>query len=412
MFDEPTVRSVTQINRYISDLFEDDPDLQDVWITGEVSNMKRAASGHWYFSLKDAESQLRCVMWRSSTGHQTTIPKDGDALEVHGRIGVYEPRGEYQLYADMIRPVGVGDLYQRFEFLKRRLSDEGLFDAERKRSFPPAPQQIGVVTSPNAAAFQDVLNVLRRRYPLAEVILSPTLVQGVEAPAQIIDAIGRLNAYTDVDVIILCRGGGSIEDLWAFNDEQVARAVAASRIPIVTGVGHETDFTIVDFVSDDRAPTPSAAAELVTPDFTEIKQSLYRLIEQLGGLMLDHLLTRQNNLATLQRSLKHVSPAKTVENLRQRVDDLNGRLIRKQTDQIKLLKERLNNRAMALNAASPNAILARGYAIITRSEDGRRVISEYDAKPGMGINIRLRDGEIAARVEDKDTHGHYQRTLF
>lgn len=412
MFDQQTSHSVSELTQYIRNLFDGDLLLQDVWVKGEVSNMTQASSGHWYFTLKDSDAQLRCVMWRSATVNQTVIPENGDALEVHGKISVYEPRGEYQLYADHIRPAGVGDLYQRFERLKKKLADEGLFDAERKREFPALPHQIGVVTSPNAAAFQDILNVLRRRFPLAEVILSPTMVQGAGAPAQIVEAIGRLNAYTTVDVILLCRGGGSIEDLWAFNDEQVAYAVASSRIPIITGVGHETDFTIVDFVSDLRAPTPSAAAEMATPDIVEMKENLYLLTERLAGMMFDTILTHQNKLTDLQRTLKHVSPIRTIENLRQRVDDINGRTVRRQRDYLDLLKERLGNRIAALNAASPRAILARGYAIVSRTEDGRRVVSEYDASPGTGITIQLKDGKLYARIEDKDAHERYKRTLF
>jgi exodeoxyribonuclease VII large subunit len=404
--------TVTQATAHIRDLFDRDDVLQDVWVSGEVSNMRPASSGHWYFTLKDSNAQLRCVMWRSSAERQRVTPRDGDALEVHGKVSVYEPRGEYQLYADAIRPVGVGDLYQQFERLKAKLEAEGLFEAERKRGIPYFPHQIGVVTSPTAAAFQDILNVLARRFPLAEVILSPTMVQGDEAAPQIVRAIERLNEHTSVDVILLCRGGGSIEDLWPFNEERVARAVATSRIPVITGVGHETDFTIVDFVSDERAPTPSAAAALVTPDITEMGERLYRLDERLIGMMYDKLLALQNDLDGLQRTLKHVSPETAIRTNRQRIDDLNSRIHRQQRAFIGLLRERLQGKRSALLAASPDAILARGYAIVTRSEDGRRIVSELDARPGMGISVRLRDGEIKARVEDKDTHEQYKRTLF
>jgi len=406
------VQTVSDITRYIRDLFDGDLVLQDVWIAGEVSNMTRASSGHWYFTLKDNDAQIRCVMWRSATTRQPIMPKDGDALEAHGRVNVYEPRGEYQLYTDLVRPVGVGDLYQEFERLKAKLAAEGLFDGDRKREYPAFPRQIGVVTSPTAAAFQDVLNVLRRRYPLAEVVLSPTMVQGVEAPAQIVRALQRLNDASEVDVIILCRGGGSIEDLWAFNDEDVARAVAASRIPVITGVGHETDFTIVDFVSDDRAPTPSAAAEHATPDMMEMQQGLYQLEADLGGYMLDALRRQRERLTNIQRTLRHVSPENTIRNSRQRIDDLNNRLSRSQHSSLKLLRERLQSKSAALEAASPQAILSRGYALITESESGRRIVSELDGQPGMGITIQLKDGELKARVEDKDTHERYKRTLF
>jgi exodeoxyribonuclease VII large subunit len=383
-------RTVSQITAYIRDLFDTDEVLRDIWVTGEVSNMTRAASGHWSFTLKDAEAQLKCVMWRSNVAIQGIVPKEGDALEVHGRVSLYEPRGEYQLYADLVRPVGVGDLYQQFERLKAKLNAEGLFDKDRKREYPLFPDKIGIVTSPTAAAFQDVLNVLSRRFPLAEIILSPTQVQGVDAPLQIIRALENLNEFTDVDVILMVRGGGSIEDLWAFNDEGVARAVVTSRIPVITGVGHETDFTIVDFVSDVRAPTPSAAAELATPDLTEIHDDLTLLDERLNTMMRDALTGRRNDLIATQRALRHVSPENAIRTSRQRIDDLNARLIQRQRNAINLYKERLLSRIRALEAANPEAILKRGYAIVTRSEDGMRVLSELDVAPGAGISPRGR----------------------
>lgn len=407
-----TSRTVSQITAYIRALLEGDDVLGDVWVSGEISNMTRASSGHWYFTLKDNDAQLRCVMWRSAASKQNVIPQNGDAVEVHGGIGLYEPRGEYQLYADLIRPVGLGDLYQEFERLKAKLEAEGLFDAERKRGYPAFPYKIGVVTSPTAAAFQDIQNVLRRRFPLAEVILSPTMVQGTEAAAGIVAALARLNEFTDVDVILLCRGGGSIEDLWSFNDERVARAVASSRIPVITGVGHETDFTIVDFVSDERAPTPSAAAEMATPDLQALRIELDELDIHLNSLMIDRLHNASSSLNNLQRTLGHVSPANAIRANRQRIDDLNARVLNNQRGLLRLLRERLMSKTASLNAANPEALLARGYAIITRSDDGRRIVSELDTTPGMGITIRLRDGELNARVEDKDTHERYKRTLF
>jgi exodeoxyribonuclease VII large subunit len=412
MFDLDRIQTVSEVTAHIRDLFELDELLQDVWVSGEVSNMTRATSGHWYFTLKDSDSQLRCVMWRSSAARQSVVPQNGDALEVHGRVSIYEPRGEYQLYADLIRSVGRGDLYQQFERLKARLQEEGLFDAERKRRWPDFPHQIGVVTSPTGAAFQDVLNVLRWRFPLAEVILSPTMVQGAEAAPQIVRALERLNTHTKVDVILLCRGGGSIEDLWPFNEEIVARAIAASHIPVITGVGHETDFTIADFVSDERAPTPSAAAAQATPDIAEFNEHLRYLDSRLDEAIKATITRAEDNLNVLQRALGHVSPENYIRTSRQRIDDLNTRLVYGQRQMIGLLRERLGSRTAALMAANPEAILKRGYAIVTRSEDGRRVASELDAAPGTGITIRLRDGELKARVEDKAAHEQYRRTLF
>ncbi|GAB4530149.1 MAG: exodeoxyribonuclease VII large subunit [Anaerolineae bacterium] len=406
------IRTVKEVTSHIRHLFDQDALLQDVWVSGEVSNMTRASSGHWYFTLKDSEAQLRCVMWRSAAQRHPTVPKDGDRLEVHGSITLYEPRGEYQLYADALHFAGVGDLYQEFERLKARLQAEGLFDAERKRPTPPFPRRIGVVTSPTAAAFQDIQNVLARRYPLAEVLLSPTMVQGTEAPPLIVRALQRLNQRDDVDVILLCRGGGSIEDLWAFNDERVAYAVAKSRIPVITGVGHETDFTIVDFVSDQRAPTPSAAAELATPDLFELRLDLNALEARLLVTLEDQLAGLRSDVQVQRRALERTSPVNVIRTSRQRLDDFTGRMSQQQKSRFTLLRERLQSRTAALEAASPQAILARGYAIVTRTDDGQRVKAEDDAAPGTGLTIQLQAGELKARVEDKESHGRYTRTLF
>jgi exodeoxyribonuclease VII large subunit len=414
MFDAffNTSYSVTGLTTYIREVIESNDTLQDVRVTGEVSNMRRAASGHWYFTLKDSNAQLKAVMWRSSTEKQTFIPKDGDAIEAQGRIGVYDSQGVYQLYANSVRPVGMGDLYQQFEALKAKLEAEGLFDPERKRPFPTFPKQIGVVTSPEAAAFQDIQNVLRRRFPQVEIILSPSLVQGADAPPQIVKALDRLNQYTEVDVILLIRGGGSIEDLWAFNDERVARAVVASRIPIISGVGHEIDFTIVDFVSDLRAPTPSAAAEIATPNIEDLRLGLRDINDTLANLMDNRLFDLRSQLGSASRTLGHISPASRIRNLRQRVDDWNTRLINRQSAGLELLGERLAAKTAALNAANPRSILARGYAIVYLSDDMTRLSQAAGVKPGTGITIQFYDDELKARVEDKDSHERYKRTLF
>jgi exodeoxyribonuclease VII large subunit len=396
--------SVYDLTTYIREIFEVNENLQDIWVQGEVSNMTRASSGHWYFTLKDSKAQIKCAMWRSSVEKQSFTPQNGDSISAHGRVSVYEPRGEYQLYADRIRPVGMGDLYAQFERLKAKLEAEGLFDEGRKRPIPAFPKRIGVVTSPEAAAFQDIQNVLRRRFPLVQIILSPSLVQ--------VAALERLNQYTDVDVILLIRGGGSIEDLWAFNDESVARAVAASRIPVITGVGHEIDFTIVDFVSDLRAPTPSAAAELATPDSDQLRANLRDLNDTLAGLLDNQLFTLNSNLSAARRTLGHLSPINRIQNLRQRVDDWNTRLTSLERRRLNLLHERLAARNAALDAADPRSILKRGYAIVTRSEDGTRVGEAKGTPPGTGITIQFHDGELKARVEDKETHERYKRTLF
>jgi len=404
--------SVAELTAYIRQLFDHDERMQDVWVEGEVSNMTRAASGHLYFTLKDSKAQLKCVMWRSSAERQSYVPDYGDAIIVHGAISIYEQNGVYQLYADRIRPAGVGDLYLQFEQLKAKLDEEGLFDPLRKRPIPEYPRTIGVVTSADAAAFQDIQNVLRRRYPMAQVILSPTLVQGVEAPVQIVKALHKLNEQTDCDVILLCRGGGSIEDLWAFNAEAVARAVADSRIPVISGVGHETDFTIADFAADLRAPTPSAAAELATPDSVELRVTLDEFTRALDASATASLRQRRQRLDDQVWSLRQVSPLAQVRNARQRIDDWTALLNAGQRARLRLLRERLAARAAALASASPSAILERGYAIVTLSESGDRLASVDEAKPGVGVTVQLHDGEFKARVEDKDSHERYSRTLF
>ncbi len=388
--------SVRELNAHIRRLFERDEDLQDLWVEGEVSGFKQAQpSGHCYFTLKDGKTGIACVMWRSSAQQLAVLPRDGDAVIAHGNVTIYEERSTYQLYVDRLRPVGIGDLYRQFELLKERLEAEGLFDHARKRPLPPFPRRIGVVTSANAAAFQDVQNVLRRRYPLVEIVLSPTLVQGLDAPTQIVRALDRLSA-TDVDVILVTRGGGSIEDLWAFNDEGVARAIAASRVPVVSGVGHETDFTIADFVADVRAPTPSAAAEVLTPDFAELALGLDRLTRHLAGAFDDSLRSRRDGLNARRQTLRQLSPLVRVRNTRQRLDDWQARLITTEQRRIALLRERVTARDRALVAASPQAILARGYALVTDAQTGKRIVSAQ--QPVDDIRVQFHDGTVTAKV--------------
>ncbi|MDD9955015.1 MAG: exodeoxyribonuclease VII large subunit [Anaerolineaceae bacterium] len=404
--------TVAEITARIRLLLEGDAELQDVDVSGEISNLTRARSGHWYFTLKDASASLRCVMWRSAAARQRFLPQEGDAVQALGHIGVYEPRGEYQLYATALRPLGVGDLYARFEALKAALEAEGLFDPDRKRALPAFPRVIGVVTSPQAAAFQDVCNVLRRRFPLAQVWLSPAAVQGLEAPAQLRAALARLNAEEEVDVILLIRGGGSIEDLWAFNDEALARAIVASRLPLVSGVGHETDFTIADFVADLRAPTPSAAAELVAPDLAELDQTIGLARARLTELQRGRLAQLQGCLDSGRRNLALLSPQRELATQRQRLDDQELRLQRAWAGAQGRLAARLAQARAALGAADPRAILQRGYAILTQAGDGKRVTGVKEAQVGDALLAQLRDGDLPLRVEDRDKHERYGRTLF
>lgn len=393
------VLTVSDLTRRVRELLETDYRLQDVWVSGEVSNVSRPASGHLYFTLKDAQASLRCVMWRPDSARLLAPPRDGQAVEAHGRVSVYETAGQYQLYADSLRPAGEGILYQEFLRLKARLEAEGLFEAERKRELPAWPAHIGLVTSPSGAALRDVLHVLRRRFPLAEVTLAPTPVQGDEAPAGIIAALQALNRHARPQVILLVRGGGSIEDLAAFNDEGVARAIAASHAPVVSGVGHETDFTITDFVADRRAPTPSAAAEIVTPDIAELSADRQALAVRMAEAFGQHLRTLRWGLEERRFQLQLASPRAQVAGARQRLDDLRGRVEAGITSGLRLRRSAVGGLAQTLRAVGPAAVLARGYAVVSLGTGGPVVRSRQQAKPGSPLEVRVADGVFPARAE-------------
>jgi len=390
---------VSQITAYIKELFDSDYALQNLWLEGEVSNYYRAASGHVYFTLKDEDAQIRCVMWRSQVERQAYLPQDGEAIVAHGRISVYESGGRYQLYVDNIQPAGAGLLYLQFEALKERLAAEGLFDAERKRPLPPFPRRLGVVTSPVAAALRDIVNVLRRRYPLVEVVLSPTLVQGDKAPSQIVAAIKALNEHTDVDAIIVARGGGSLEDLWAFNDERVARAIYASQVPVVTGVGHETDFTIADFVADVRAPTPSAAAEVAVPDRQELRGTVESWRGRLAQLMKGRIEQGRRALQYQEQVLRRFSPQAQIDSYRQRIDDLIHSSLAGLKHRLALARERLRTLDSQLQTLSPLATLERGYAIARHLGTGEVVRSVAQVVAGDRLEVRVSDGQFESTVD-------------
>lgn len=397
-FSTMQIYRVSQITAYIKELFDSDYALQDLWLEGEVSNYSRAASGHVYFTLKDEEAQIRCVMWRSQVERRAYLPQDGEAILAHGRISVYEAGGRYQFYVDDIQPAGAGLLYLQFEALKERLAAEGLFDTERKRPLPPFPRRLGVVTSPAAAALRDIVNVLRRRYPLVEVVLSPTLVQGDEAPSQIVAAIEALNEHTDVDAIIVARGGGSLEELWAFNDEQVARAIYASQVPVVTGVGHETDFTIADFVADVRAPTPSAAAEVAVPDRQELRGAVESWRERLAQLMWGRIEERRRALQYREQVLRRFSPQAQIDSYRQRIDDLMHSALAGLKHRLALARERLRTLDSRLQTLSPLATLERGYAIARHLDTGKVVRSITQVVAGDRLEVRVSDGQFESTV--------------
>jgi exodeoxyribonuclease VII large subunit len=393
----PEIWTVTDLNRYVRQQLEADFRLQEVRVRGEVSGFRAYPSGHWYFSLKDANAQVNCVMWRSRVNQQRYTPRDGDAVEVSGAVTLYEARGQYQLDVTSLQPQGEGALYQEFVQLKARLEAEGLFDSARKRPLPARPRRIGLVTSPAGAALRDMLNILRRRLPLAEVILAPTLVQGPEAPAQIVAALQAL-ARLAPDVIILGRGGGSLEDLWAFNDERVARALAAMPVPTVSGVGHETDFTIADFVADVRAPTPSAAAELVSAvSVDDLRAQVDAAFDRLALAMEEMLSVRRTALDEQRAHLRRLSPVLQLRLARQRAFELQARAAVAVRHQLALARERHNRLVQALGAVSPVAVLQRGYAIV-RKPHGVVVQSVGDVQPGEALTVRVSDGEFGVEV--------------
>ena len=396
------VLSVGQAADYINMLLDVDDLLSDLWLQGEVSNVTTTAKGHMYFTLKDGGAEVRAAMWQSSVRRQQYLPKEGGAFVMHGKIEFYAARGSLQFIADLVQPVGVGKLALEFARLKQRLEDEGLFAEERKRPLPQFPRVIGVVTSPTAAAFQDIQNVLRRRWPVAQVILAPTLVQGDSAPPQIVAALRAINTRQDVDVVIVARGGGSLEELWAFNDERVARAVFASRIPVITGVGHEIDYTIVDYVADMRAPTPSAAAEIATPDRADLLADVRAMREGIVGEMVDVLESRRSDLNVTQARLWRVSPATRVDVLRERVRDSAERAERSLRHSLALRSGNVTSFAAQLRALNPELTLARGYAIVTDT-DGRAISSVTHAQElvnshKIGVTIRVKDGLIDANL--------------
>ena len=387
--------TVSKLTFLIRRLLEENEVLQDVWVQGEISNLSRPASGHVYFTLKDSNAALKCVMWKTSAARLRMGLQDGMEVEVHGRIGVYEVSGQYQLYADAIRPVGEGALYQEFMRLRAMLEAEGLFAQERKRPIPMLPGKIGIVTSATGAALRDMLNTLGRRLPTVEVILAQSPVQGVEAPAALVKAIQSLNNQAP-DVIIIARGGGSIEDLWAFNDERVVRAVAGSQVPIICGVGHETDFTLSDFAADLRAPTPTAAAELATQiTLMDLLAQLENYRSRLNTAVLSLLADRQNVLSSLAAALRYASPERRIQSERQRVDELTRRVYSSLLHRIQLQSAHVNGMQRRLEALNPLAVLGRGYAVVTRKDDGS-VVSRVEQAAGE-MKVRVSDGEFDVR---------------
>jgi exodeoxyribonuclease VII large subunit len=387
--------TVSQLTFRIRKLLEGDIEMQDVWVEGEISNLSRPNSGHVYFTLKDKNASLKCMMWKPDAARLRLNIQDGMAIEAHGRITVYEPSGQYQLVVNLIQPKGEGALYQEFLRLKAMLEAEGLFDIERKRLIPELPRRIGIVTSQTGAALRDMLNTLRRRQPLAQVILAPSPVQGVDAPPAIVNALQMLNKQNP-DVILLARGGGSIEDLWAFNDEHVVRAVAESKAPVICGVGHETDFTLCDFAADLRAPTPTAAAELATSiTILDLGNDLLSARARLSSLTLSLLAEQKAFISNLTARLRYVSPERMIQSAAQHLDEFSRRAFSALTHRIQLQTSNISGISKRLQSLNPENVLSRGYAIITRKDDGA-VVSKVSQAHGE-MRVRVSDGEFEVK---------------
>ena len=396
----PAPLSVTELNTYIKDLVDINPPLGDIYVRGEISNFKAHSSGHMYFSLKDEGGALRAVMFRSSAYGLKFRPENGMNVTAHGRISVFVRDGTYQLYCDTMEPEGIGSLYLAFEQLKAKLEKEGLFDSSHKKALPKIPSHVGVVTSPTGAAVRDIINVCGRRFPYAKISVYPALVQGPEAPGSVAAGIDYFNSCTDADVLIVGRGGGSIEDLWAFNSELVARRIYASRIPVISAVGHETDYTICDFVSDVRAPTPSAAAELSVPDTAELKQKFNNIIVRESGVMARRIGEYRARLSAIESSRAMQSPMNAVEDRRMNVLSLSDRIDRAYQSQDNIRRGLLAEKAGRLSALDPLAVLSRGYTAVF--SDGRVVKKAAALTKGEKVSLRFADGSASAVIESTD----------
>jgi exodeoxyribonuclease VII large subunit len=392
----PRILRVTDLNRRVRSLLDADATLADVWVEGEVSQPSFPASGHCFFTLKDSSSQIRAALFREELARAVVRPEHGMNVIIHGRVRAYEPQGTYQLYVTSLTPAGAGDLHARYEELRRKLAADGLFDESRKRTVPRWPRRIGVVTSEQGAVWRDIGNVLRRRYPIVELVLSPTVVQGASAAPAIVRALRRIYAADGIDTVILARGGGSLEDLWGFNDERVVRTVADAPVPIIVGVGHESDTTLADFAADLRAPTPSAAAELATPDGTQLPAILGRLRDRAGAALLGRSEDRRRFLDTEARALGRLAP--DIGAARQRTADLVDRGARAVGDRLERRRLALAGAQDALRTLSPAATLERGYAV-ARADDGRIVRDPASVAAGEPLHVIVARGTVETRVE-------------
>lgn len=402
-YTESKIYTVSKINRYIKKLFENDYNLQDVWILGEISNFKLHSSGHMYFVLKDKESQIKCVMFRGNNYTLRFMPKDGMKVKVRGDVSVYEKRGEYQLYVKEIIEAGKGELYLAFERLKAKLKDEGLFSEEIKKKLPLVPHNIAVITSPTGAAIRDVITISLRRFSNLSILVVPSLVQGAFAAQEIAKKIDFLNRhFKDLDFIIIGRGGGSLEELWAFNEEILARSIYNSKIPIVSAVGHETDFTISDFVADLRSPTPSAAAEMTIPDKSSLIKNIGLLESKITRAIKRNLELKMERIDSISRRLKYQGPENKINQYYQYIDEFSARLNSRIKHQVELYEERVKKDSQRLDSLSPRAVIERGYSIC-RKIPGKEIIKRLEQiEVGTRIEVIISDGKILSKVEKKE----------
>ena len=392
------VYPVSAVNRYVKQLLQQDMILSGLWVSGEISNFKRHSSGHLYFTLKDREGSVAAVMFAGDARSLAFRPQDGQQVQVQGYISLYEKTGQYQLYVRKMEKQGSGQLYQAFEALKQKLQAQGLFDMERKKPIPVYPRKIGIVTSPTGAAVRDMIQIARRRHPGVQLVLYPALVQGMEAAPTIVKGIRKLDRMPEVDVIIVGRGGGSIEDLWPFNEEMVAMAIAQAQTPIVSAVGHETDFTIADFVSDLRAPTPSAAAELTVPDVRSILGQMDGLEQRRYRAIQRKQLTYRQQLALLWQKVQAGDPRRKLDELRQQLDMQEQRQQHLWKQCLQQRQYRLEHLSSSLELLSPQHQLDKGYAMVM-DEEGRIVSAVEQVAKGQALRIQMKDGKIAATVE-------------
>ena len=393
------VLTVAQLNAYVKQIIDSDKLLANVWIKGEISNFTNHRTGHFYFTLKDPDSRIAAVMFRSAASKLKFLPENGMKVIVRGRVSAFVRDGQYQIYVEDMQPDGIGSLYIAFEQLKRKLEAEGLFSPARKRPLPKIPTRIGIITSPTGAAVRDMINVTKRRFPYAKVTLFPSLVQGPDAPAQLIGGINYFGAARNVDVIIIGRGGGSIEDLWAFNDEALARAVAACPIPVISAVGHETDFTICDFAADMRAPTPSAAAELAVPDTGELIRKVNNIVGHMELALTKRISAGRNSLQMLAKSRALTSPQNFIDDKRMTLLTLTKSMEQEMKLSLTAKRGKFASVTAALEALNPMSVISRGYSAVF-DDSGKLIKSVKNVAKGDRFTFRTTDGSVVGEAVD------------